>query len=99
MYGKCGLLLEMREIFEELALRDVVTWTALIAGYAEYGPAEEALKCYDEMQLEGISPNIVTIMCALKACGIVKNLKLGEDIEAQIRRKSYWRRISFLEIQ
>ena len=34
MYATCGLLVEAQKIFDLLPLRNVVTWTALIQGYA-----------------------------------------------------------------
>eukprot|EP00250_Pteridium_aquilinum_P000158 c10176_g1_i1 orf=1-411(-) len=36
MYAKCNSLAEAQEVFDELPVRDVVSWTALIAGYAEH---------------------------------------------------------------
>jgi pentatricopeptide repeat protein len=60
MYAKCGWLVEAQEIFDELPKQDVVSWTALIGGYAEHGHHAEALSCFQEMQLKGISPDEVS---------------------------------------
>ena len=84
MYGKCGLLEKAREVFEDLPVQDVFSWTTLIAGYAQCGYGQEALNCYEEMQLKGISPNSVTFSCVLKACGIVKAAEKGHEIHANI---------------
>lgn len=43
MYGKCGLIEKARELFDKIPVRDVVTWTAMISGYARKGFANEAL--------------------------------------------------------
>eukprot|EP00250_Pteridium_aquilinum_P027429 c34909_g1_i1 orf=2-217(+) len=71
MYAKCGVLARAKETFDMLPVRDVVTWTALIAGYVQFSMDEEALKCLGRMQVEGISPNAATFVCSLKACGSI----------------------------
>jgi pentatricopeptide repeat protein len=87
MYSKRGMMKKAREVFEMLPVREVVTWSALIAGYAQCGLGDEALKCYREMRDAGVSPDVVTYTCILKACGIVGSLEIGQDIAAEIRRK------------
>ncbi|KAI5058897.1 hypothetical protein GOP47_0027067 [Adiantum capillus-veneris] len=72
MYGKCGQISEAQDVFNELSSRDAVAWTALIGGYGEHGLGEEALKCLEEMRLEGMSPDAFTFVCVLKACGSVQ---------------------------
>ena len=34
LYAKCGMLTKAEETLEELPIRNVVSWTAIIAGYA-----------------------------------------------------------------
>ena len=87
MFTKCGALDRARELFDELPTRNVVSWTALIAGYAQNGHGEEALKCFEQMQDEGISPNTITFICVLKACGIVRSLDIGESINVEVRKR------------
>ncbi|KAH7299735.1 hypothetical protein KP509_24G026700 [Ceratopteris richardii] len=84
MYIKCGALAKARRVFEELPAQDVVTWSALIAGYAEQGQDEEALQCYDQMQAHGLSPNAVTYTCILKVCGNTGLFGKGKQIHEQI---------------
>eukprot|EP00250_Pteridium_aquilinum_P018784 c24206_g3_i1 orf=1-414(+) len=36
LYAKCGSLSEAQEVFDKLLNQDVVSWSALIAGYAEH---------------------------------------------------------------
>ena len=71
MYSKCGMLAQAREALEELLVRDVVSWNALISGYAQQGKAYEALNCFECMHIEGIVPNEVTFLCAMTACSHV----------------------------
>jgi pentatricopeptide repeat protein len=69
MYAKCGSLTKAQKVLEELPDRDVVAWNVLIAGYALQGEAHEALKCFSRIQTEGITPDEVTFLCVLSACG------------------------------
>lgn len=55
MYVKCGCLVKALEVFDKLPVRNVVSWTALIGGYAEHGRSEEALFYFKHMQYVGIS--------------------------------------------
>eukprot|EP00250_Pteridium_aquilinum_P022128 c25307_g7_i3 orf=145-840(+) len=55
MYAKCGALAKAQCVLEELHFRDVVSWTTLIAGYAQLGQGEQTLNCFDWMQREGLS--------------------------------------------
>lgn len=85
MYAKCGFLLEAREVFEQLPVHDVISWTCLIAGYVDRGLSEEALNCFEAMQLEDVSPNAVTYVCSLKACGSsAGHIEKGRKIHTRI---------------
>ncbi|KAI5074007.1 hypothetical protein GOP47_0012020 [Adiantum capillus-veneris] len=84
MYAKCGFTKQARKEFESLLDRDVVAWTALIAGYAEHGACMEALRCLEKMQLEGTSPNAVTYLCILKGFGSARALQIGHKVYADI---------------
>ncbi|KAH7295201.1 hypothetical protein KP509_27G036800 [Ceratopteris richardii] len=84
MYAKCGALRKATEVFCELPVRDVIAWTALITGYGMHGKGEGALKLFEQMQQEGLSPNSVTYASILKACGNIGALKTCQEIHAQI---------------
>ena len=63
MYAKCGMVSKAHRVFDELPVRDVASWTALVAGYIQHGLEEEALQCFQQMNCEGVSPNKVTLSC------------------------------------
>ena len=87
MYGKCDVIVHAEYVFDKLAFRDVVSWTALIAGYVEQDCGEEALICFEQMESESIFPNAATLACSLKACGIIQALVKGGEIHAEVARK------------
>ena len=50
MYAKCGMLVKAQKVFDDLPKRDVISWNALISGYAQHGLGDEALSCFVRMQ-------------------------------------------------
>ncbi|KAH7330937.1 hypothetical protein KP509_20G008800 [Ceratopteris richardii] len=84
MYGKCSMLEKAQQMHDDLLIRDVVSWSMMINNYAEHGFGEEALDCYELMKREGISPNEITYIYALKACGILRAVEKGEHIHDEI---------------
>ena len=53
-------------MLDGLPLLNVVSWNALITGYAH---VKQSLDYYEEMRREGILPDAVTYPCILKAFG------------------------------
>eukprot|EP00250_Pteridium_aquilinum_P034829 c8177_g1_i1 orf=2-427(+) len=68
MYAKCGVLAKAQEVFDELPVRDTLTWTALITGYAQQGETENALYYFDRMRESGVTPDPITFLSVLNAC-------------------------------
>ena len=87
MYAKCGSIMKSQEVFDILPIRDVLTWTILIRAYLQHGHGNKSLHCFEQMQLEGVSPNAVTFVCSLNACSSVGALDMGKEIHAQIDRR------------
>ena len=56
MYVQIGLIEVTRQVFDNLPVKDVILWTALIIGYVEHEHGEEALNLMKEMQTHNISP-------------------------------------------
>jgi pentatricopeptide repeat protein len=87
MYAKLGLYEEAGSVLHELPDRDVVSWTALICEYAEDGLGEEALHTLEQMLAGGFSPNAITYMCCLKACGSIGAVKKGRMLHMDIAKR------------
>ncbi|XP_008787561.1 pentatricopeptide repeat-containing protein At5g39350 [Phoenix dactylifera] len=81
MYAKCGSLEEARSVFDNgMCERDVVSWTAMIGGYALNGREREALALSCQMQLMGVAPNSVTMASLLSACSTLASIEHGKCI-------------------
>eukprot|EP00250_Pteridium_aquilinum_P021939 c25267_g2_i1 orf=313-984(+) len=87
MYARCGALAKARQVFEELPIQSVFSWTALITGYAQHGLGQEALDCFERMKCEGLSPDAITFACILKACGGIRSAQKGKKMHAEIIRR------------
>eukprot|EP00250_Pteridium_aquilinum_P013902 c21648_g1_i1 orf=189-3056(-) len=68
MYAKCGSLKDARLAFDDSQKRDVVTWTALISGYAEQSDYDSASQLFYDMQKEGIKPDALAFLSLFAAC-------------------------------
>ena len=68
MYAKSGDIDAAVKVFQETSNRDVVTWSAMICCYAQYGFAGIALKLFAKMKDSGFVPNGVTFLGVLAAC-------------------------------
>ncbi|TVU25015.1 hypothetical protein EJB05_27489, partial [Eragrostis curvula] len=69
MYGKCGGVEDAELVFSEMPQRNLVTWNAMIGGYAHVGDARNALAIFDEMIRSGkTAPNYITLVIVLSAC-------------------------------
>ncbi|KAI4312415.1 hypothetical protein MLD38_037225 [Melastoma candidum] len=74
LYAKSGCVCEARKVFNEMSVRNVVSWMCLIAGLAVNGIGFEALELFKEMEREGLVPSQITfvgVLCACSHCGIV----------------------------
>jgi pentatricopeptide repeat protein len=68
MYAKCGSIEDACQTFYRIPERDVVSWTAVIAGCAHHGRGHEALHLFEQMLQVGIKPNNITLISVLSAC-------------------------------
>jgi len=69
MYGKCGGIRDAEQVFFEMPQRNLVTWNAMIGGYAHIGDAWNALAVFDEMIMgRETAPNYITLVNVLTAC-------------------------------
>ncbi|XP_052193971.1 putative pentatricopeptide repeat-containing protein At3g18840 [Diospyros lotus] len=67
-------------------LNDTVSWNTLIAGYAQNGYEEEAIKLFHRMSEDGFRWSEHTFASILNACSSLKNLKLGKEVHAWVLR-------------
>ncbi|WCJ43813.1 Pentatricopeptide repeat (PPR) superfamily protein [Euphorbia peplus] len=86
MYAKCGNLVLARVIFDGLSEKNIVAYTALIAGYIRSSNVEEGERLFVQMVEENVTPNEITMLSVIIACGFVGALQLGKRLHDYILR-------------
>ncbi|KAK1401317.1 Pentatricopeptide repeat-containing protein [Heracleum sosnowskyi] len=67
-YGKCGLVVEARGVFDELMVRmSVIGWNAMMSGYAQQGDKDLVMELFGLMEGNGIEPDEYTFLAILTA--------------------------------
>ncbi|MCO5554750.1 hypothetical protein L7F22_008284 [Adiantum nelumboides] len=86
MYAKCESLEDACRVFEDMSVRDVVSWESMISVYSQYGYSQSALESFERMQHEGFKPRGPTFLCVLNACADLGALGYGHVIHDQVIR-------------
>ncbi|KAL4190068.1 hypothetical protein AMTRI_Chr08g168580 [Amborella trichopoda] len=89
MYVKCGCMEKARKVFDEMPERDIVSWSAIVGGYARDVQPIEALKIYFEMEEANLKPDCFTMVEVLSACARLGALTLGERVKDRIDCKEF----------
>lgn len=89
MYAKFGCVENADHVFSSMPVKNLVSWSAMIACFAKNGRPFEALQLFREMMLENedMLPNSVTMVSVLQACAAVSALEQGKLMHAYILRK------------
>ncbi|KAM0051444.1 putative tetratricopeptide-like helical domain superfamily, DYW domain-containing protein [Helianthus debilis subsp. tardiflorus] len=77
MYCRFGLFDAAYQIFENMPFRDMGCWNAIISGFCQNGKGEKALEVLDEMRLEGIKMDSVTVSTILPVCAQMDDMVQG----------------------
>ncbi|KAJ4847674.1 hypothetical protein Tsubulata_038079 [Turnera subulata] len=84
MYGKCGSVESSVKLFDSMAERNLITWTALISALGINGRSHEALLRFKEMESLGFGPDKVTFIAVLTACRHGALVKEGIELFAKM---------------
>ncbi|XP_055961282.1 putative pentatricopeptide repeat-containing protein At3g11460, mitochondrial [Mercurialis annua] len=86
MYIHCDCIEDARKTFDQMPLKDVISWTEIIGGYASIGGFNEALKLFRQMTVAGIKPDSLSICSILPACARPAAHKHGKEVHAYLLR-------------
>ncbi|XP_015899404.3 pentatricopeptide repeat-containing protein At2g33680 isoform X3 [Ziziphus jujuba] len=68
MYSKCGSIKEACQLFNKTEDQNLVTWTAMLSGYAHNGLGRESVELFSRMKEAGLKPDSITFVGVLTAC-------------------------------
>eukprot|EP01018_Ginkgo_biloba_P026381 Gb_16448 [translate_table: standard] len=80
MYAKCGSIKIACQLFDRMSIRNVVSWSVMIAGYTQNGQANEALTLFYQMLLADMKPDSATMLSVLSACAQIGALQQSKAI-------------------
>ncbi|XP_008797527.2 putative pentatricopeptide repeat-containing protein At3g47840 [Phoenix dactylifera] len=82
LYARTGRLDAADILFRETAVKDIVSWSAIISGHAGEGHVEKSFALFSEMRVTGPAPNEFTLSSLLSACAGAAMLDAGRQIHA-----------------
>ncbi|XP_038990197.1 pentatricopeptide repeat-containing protein At3g53360, mitochondrial isoform X1 [Phoenix dactylifera] len=86
MYAKCNNFKAAHKVFDEMPNRNLVSWSAMIAGYDQSGNPLMALNLFARMQL---LPNEYIYASVLSACASILALNQGKQVHAHSLKSGY----------
>ncbi|XP_075506408.1 putative pentatricopeptide repeat-containing protein At5g08490 [Primulina tabacum] len=91
MYAKCGVVLDASSVFCGIADKDVVSYNAIIAGFAEIKLVDRAFELFCKMIEELVIPNYATFANILPVCAALRStvgFKKGKEIHSYVLRRT-----------
>lgn len=90
LYSKCSLLEDAYRTFEEIPIRNVVSWTAIIAAFAQEWNIDKCLELFHHMRDSELKPNDFTYTSLLSACTGSGALGQGRSAHCQIIQTGFY---------
>ena len=85
---------DAERLFAGMPDRSVVSWTAMVSGYAQNGRHEETVRTFLDMwDGAGVRPNELTVSSVLPACAALGALALGRKVEHYARGRGMLRNV------
>ncbi|KAL4383416.1 hypothetical protein GQ457_15G003160 [Hibiscus cannabinus] len=88
-YSVCGCVDFAREVFDGIRCKDMVTWTGMVACYAENDCFQEALEAFSQMRSVGFKPNNFTFAGVFKACIGIEAFDIAEGVHGCVLKTRY----------
>ncbi|XP_062163320.1 putative pentatricopeptide repeat-containing protein At3g15130 [Alnus glutinosa] len=89
MYSRCGRISDAAQMFDSMPVRNLITWNAMIAGYALERSGDRALLLFQKMQEQGEIPDEFTYTSTLKACSSLGAMQEGTQIHASLIARGF----------
>ncbi|CAH8310219.1 unnamed protein product [Eruca vesicaria subsp. sativa] len=87
MYSKCNITSYMGCAFLMMREKDVISWTTVIAGYAQNDCHKEALELFRDFAKKRMETDEMILGSILRACGALKSMLTVKEIHCHILRK------------
>ncbi|XP_062017055.1 pentatricopeptide repeat-containing protein At2g27610 [Rosa rugosa] len=82
-YVKTGNVPEAEKVFQTIDEKDIVAWSAMLAGYAQIEDTVGAIKIFLQLTRKGVKPNEFTLSSIINACaGPSATVEQGKQFHA-----------------
>ncbi|GER44976.1 pentatricopeptide repeat-containing protein [Striga asiatica] len=90
MYAACCCCMgPAHAVFEEIEVKNSVSWTSLITGYTHKGDGHGGLKVFRQMLVEEAELNPFNVSIAIRACASVGSQPYGQQIHATVLKSGF----------
>lgn len=89
LYCRCNEVCNGCKVFDEMPVRNVVSWTTVITGFAQEWQVDVCLQLYNKMRSYSSKPNDITLMSILSACSGSGSLGQGQSAHCQTIRMGF----------
>ncbi|KAK1422912.1 hypothetical protein QVD17_18201 [Tagetes erecta] len=79
LYGKCGMVIKAKQVFNMARFADVVLWTSMLGVYGRNGHHQEVIQLFKNMLIKKIRPDGVAFVTVISACGHTGQVGLGTE--------------------
>ncbi|KAH7439414.1 hypothetical protein KP509_04G059600 [Ceratopteris richardii] len=80
MYGNCSSTQEACDVFDNMCVRDLVTWSAIISACVSCGSHRQAIQLFHQMHMEGVMADKTIITSSICACACNLDLVSGKRL-------------------
>lgn len=83
-YAKCGAMEDSLKQFENMEIRDIVTWNTIIAASGHSKDSNLGFRMVSRMRMEGLMPDIPTLLSTLPLCSLLIAKRQGKEMHGCI---------------
>ncbi|RAL46397.1 hypothetical protein DM860_015390 [Cuscuta australis] len=89
-YSSCKKYNDAYKVFNEMPVKDTVSWNTLIGCFMKNRRRHDALKVFDTMQSSNVcQPDEVTCLLVLQVCAQLNALEFGERVHKYIKEHAH----------
>ncbi|CAK7342518.1 unnamed protein product [Dovyalis caffra] len=79
LYSKCGLIEGSYRVFDEVPIKNLGMWNAMLIACAQHAHIKEAFDLFKKMESVGMRPNFISFLCVLYACSHAGLVEEGKN--------------------
>lgn len=68
MYSRCGRIKEAQEVFDSIYAKDLISWNAMMAAFAQNGLGKKVIETFEDMLRMECKPDHISYVAVLSGC-------------------------------